>query len=217
MDQSGGPRARHARQPGCIAATSPIGVARKPSAFWRVRQQRLNLASQRFVVSAGRCHKRGPLLRIPVERSVAEILDTPPALGVGHRCSCPSSSRSSQSFASRQSRLTVSGDTWSTSAVSSTLKPPKNRNSMIRLLRTSTFANASSARSSATTSNAGPPPRRALRAASPVVRRPRVSGIPDAGHGRRGRAASAAPRCQESARGPASGRAGRRSASGMPH
>ena len=42
----------------------------------------------------------------------------------------PSSSRSNQSFASRQSRLTVSGDTWSTSAVSSTLKPPKKRNSI---------------------------------------------------------------------------------------
>jgi hypothetical protein len=71
----------------------------------RMRQQCLDLRSQRIVRSAGRRHERGPLARIPVERSVAQLLDSPPALGVRHRPS-PSSSRSSQSFASRQSRLT---------------------------------------------------------------------------------------------------------------
>ena len=39
------------------------------------------------------------------------------------------SSRRSHAFASFQSRLTVSADTRSTSAVSSTVSPPKNRNS----------------------------------------------------------------------------------------
>jgi len=91
---------------------------------------------------------------VAVERRVAEVLDTLPALEVCHRPS-PSSSRSSHSFASRQSRLTVSDETWSTSAVSSTLKPPKNRNSIIRLFRSSIFANASKARSRATTSTVG--------------------------------------------------------------
>ena len=45
-----------------------------------------------------------------------------------------SSSRSSQTFARPQSRITVMGDTFSTSAVSSTLRPPKNRNSTILAL-----------------------------------------------------------------------------------
>ena len=39
------------------------------------------------------------------------------------------SSRSSHSFANRQSRFTVSGDTCNASAASSTLNPPKNRSS----------------------------------------------------------------------------------------
>ena len=131
----------------------------------RVREERLHLLPQRFVVAACRRHERGALARVAVERSVAEVFDAPPALGVCHRRS-PSSSRSNQSFASRQSRLTVSGDTWSTSAVSSTLKPPKNRNSTTWLFRASTSANASNARSSATTSN-----RRVRRGDEPFVQR----------------------------------------------
>jgi hypothetical protein len=43
-------------------------------------------------------------------------------------------SRAAAAFASRQSRITVSGDTFNTDAVSSTLNPPKNRSSTTRLL-----------------------------------------------------------------------------------
>jgi hypothetical protein len=60
--------------------------------------------------------------------------------------------RSSHIFANFQSRLTVSRETFKTSAVSSTLSPPKKRSSTTRLLRSSTSANASSASLSATTS-----------------------------------------------------------------
>ena len=45
-----------------------------------------------------------------VEREFADFLDPSPKLGVNH-CLSPSSSRSNQSFPSRQSRLTVSEDT----------------------------------------------------------------------------------------------------------
>ena len=58
------------------------------------------------------------------------------------------SSRISHAFASRQSRITVSGDTPSAAAVSSTVRPPKNRISTTLALRSSIFASASSASSS---------------------------------------------------------------------
>lgn len=45
------------------------------------------------------------------------------------------SSRISHAFANFQSRITVSGETFSTSAVSSTLRPPKNRSSTTWTLR----------------------------------------------------------------------------------
>ena len=47
-------------------------------------------------------------------------------------------SRCSHAFASFQSRITVSTDTFKTEAVSSTLSPPKNRSSITRALRSST-------------------------------------------------------------------------------
>ena len=46
--------------------------------------------------------------------------------------------------------MTVSGEIRSTAAVSSTLRPPKKRNSTTRLLRSSNFASADNASSSAT-------------------------------------------------------------------
>src|SRR5580700_4472543 len=54
-------------------------------------------------------------------------------------------SRASQALASLQSRRTVSGETFSTSAVSSTLSPPKKRSSITLLFRGSTSASALSA------------------------------------------------------------------------
>ena len=50
----------------------------------RVCQQRLHLVSQRFVVSTGRRHERGPLANVADKRGVAEVFDTPPPLEVRH-------------------------------------------------------------------------------------------------------------------------------------
>src|SRR4029078_6939197 len=58
-------------------------------------------------------------------------------------------SRASQIFASRQSRITVFGGTRRRAAVSSTVRPPKNRSSMTIARRGSACARFSSASSSA--------------------------------------------------------------------
>src|SRR5439155_5762465 len=62
------------------------------------------------------------------------------------------SSRYSHALARFQSRMTVKGERLRTSAVSSTLSPPKNRSSTTLLLRSSNFARFSSASSKATRS-----------------------------------------------------------------
>src|SRR5437016_4008758 len=62
------------------------------------------------------------------------------------------SSRWSQARARLQSRLTVASETFNTSAASSFVNPPKNRNSTTRLWRASSSASALSASSSATMS-----------------------------------------------------------------
>src|SRR6185295_10087469 len=62
----------------------------------------------------------------------------------------------SHALASFQSRMTVSTDTLTTSAVSSTLSPPKKRNSTIWALRGSTLAKVFSASSRAISSRARP-------------------------------------------------------------
>src|SRR4029077_11461124 len=59
------------------------------------------------------------------------------------------SSRRSQTFDKRQSRFTVSGETFSVSAVSWILSPPKKRSSTTWLRRGSTDSNAVSASSRA--------------------------------------------------------------------
>ena len=61
-------------------------------------------------------------------------------------------SRRSQAFAVFQSRMTVSGETFKTSAVSSTVRPPKNLNSTTWLIRASNVASALSASLRATKS-----------------------------------------------------------------
>src|SRR5262245_2761375 len=54
-----------------------------------------------------------------------------------------------------QSRITVTAETFSTPAISSTLNPPKYRSSTTRLFRASTDSSSRSASSSATSSAAG--------------------------------------------------------------
>ena len=61
----------------------------------------------------------------------------------------PRISRASHARASRQSRITVCGETWSASAVSSTLRPPKNRSSTTCARRGSIRVRLSSASSRA--------------------------------------------------------------------
>src|SRR5882672_8912878 len=61
-------------------------------------------------------------------------------------------SRASHAFAYCQSRITVMGDTFNTSAVSSTLSPPKYRISTTWLFRSSRVASLSSASSKAISS-----------------------------------------------------------------
>ena len=60
-----------------------------------------------------------------------------------------------QALTTFQSRITVSGETLSTSAVSSTLSPPKKRNSTTRPFLGSMRASAFSASSSASKSTRG--------------------------------------------------------------
>ena len=76
----------------------------------RVREERLHFPAQRLVIAARGRHERRAVAILAIERGVAEVFDPALPLGVDHR-SFPSSSRNSSSFASRQSRLTVSAET----------------------------------------------------------------------------------------------------------
>src|SRR5436309_7971760 len=119
-----------------------------------VSEQSLDFAAQPVVAAARREQKRVAIGAGTVQRLGAQLFNPPPAIGIAAHAS-PFSSRRSHNLARRQSRFTVSADTASASAVSSTLKPPKNRISTTRLLRASIAARASRARSSATTSTSG--------------------------------------------------------------
>ncbi len=90
----------------------------------RMRKQRLHLGPECVVVAARGCHERRAIRRRQLERRVADVVNTAPARGVHHGC-VPCNARSSQSFARRQSRFTVSAETSRTLAVSSTVSPPK--------------------------------------------------------------------------------------------
>src|SRR4051794_32171741 len=113
--------------------------------------ERLDFAAQREVGATGAAQECRALGGIAFERLVIEPLDLPPS-SASHFFS---NSRSSQAFASPQSRATVTADTLRTSAVSSTVSPPKKRSSTILLLRASNAARVVSASSSATRSADG--------------------------------------------------------------
>ena len=113
----------------------------------RLLQQRLDVAPQGLVIGTGRRRGtpaigRGPGAAPPdtALRSASSGSRAPARRAVA-QTSCdrsPRISRFSHAFASRQSPITVAGDTWRTAAVSSTLSPPKKRISITRLLRSST-------------------------------------------------------------------------------
>ena len=114
-------------------------------------EQRLGLSQERSVAAAFLAQPRTSNIGWLIERFLKDDLE-PCELFGGHgaRSSMPgagppSSARLSQTRASVHCRLTVAGDTPMTSAVSSTVRPPKNRNSTIRLCCGSTFCSASNA------------------------------------------------------------------------
>src|SRR4029453_1333660 len=114
-----------------------------------LRQQRFPFLPQRLIVPAGFTQERRPLASVARKRVVINPRNLVPSLGRHRRIS-----RRSQVRASFQSRITVSGEIRSTAAVSSTLRPPKNRNSTTRLRRSSNLARAANAASRATRSSA---------------------------------------------------------------
>jgi hypothetical protein len=77
-------------------------------------QQRLNLAAQLGVAGTRSIEKRRTRQRVAIQRRVKDLLDLPPALGRHRLNSCVS-----HALAARQSRPTVSVDTFKASAVSS--------------------------------------------------------------------------------------------------
>ena len=114
----------------------------------RLRQQRFHFLPQRLVLT-GFTQERRPFAGVARKRVMINPRNLLPSLRrhLGN-------SRRSHVRASFQSRMTVSGEIRSTAAVSSTLRPPKKRNSTTRLLRSSNLASADNASSSATRSSA---------------------------------------------------------------
>ena len=96
-------------------------------------QQRLHFATERRIAGAAGVEERRPPGSRAVDRVSQDVVHALPALGrhgvgrTAHACS----SRFSHARAVAHSRLTVAVETFSVSAVSSTLIPPKNRYSTI--------------------------------------------------------------------------------------
>src|SRR5262245_31426222 len=82
-----------------------------------------------------------PVARLMFVGGVVQPLNLPPSLRV-HVRAPRWNSRRSHTLANLQSRITVSDEILRTSAVSSTLSPPKKRSSTTRLFRGSTAASA---------------------------------------------------------------------------
>jgi len=146
-------------------------------------EQRLDFLPERGIAAAGRLEKNRALRRLTLQRLGQYGAHLPPALG-SHSSGPRSNSRLSQSRATRHWRLTVAGDTSSTSAVSSMLSPAKYRSSTRRLCSGSSAASRASASSSASTSTSGSrsatapaAPQRQLRGAAPALRRTPRTGV----------------------------------------
>src|ERR1039457_2113670 len=106
-----------------------------------MRQQGFHFAAQFFITPTGVLQKRSALLSGNLQ--LAANAQDPWRLA-------PLRSRNNHTLASFQSRITVSLDTFSTSAVSLTSRPPKNRNSTTQAFLSSTRARRFNASSSAT-------------------------------------------------------------------
>src|SRR5262245_41964341 len=90
-------------------------------------KQRFHLFGERLVLRPQDLKKRRALAGRQIDGLVEELPDAAPALGVHPR----PSSRWSQAFAERNSRLTDEGEVSRASAVSSIESPPKKRSSTI--------------------------------------------------------------------------------------
>src|SRR5947207_4480557 len=110
-----------------------------------------NFIEQTVIFSTCFVQKGIPLAIRQIGSRVEKFFNHPPTLSLHVDASWPSS-RNSQALASFQSRITVSWDTRRAVAVSSTLRPPKNRSSTTSLLRASTTASCFSASSTAKSS-----------------------------------------------------------------
>src|SRR5437867_5636143 len=133
-----------------------------------MREQRFDFPSQLPVACAGFFEKSGSPALVMLQCGEREPLDLLPSLGLHRRISLPSLWRS-QALACFQSSVTVSLDILNTSAVSSTLRPPKKRSSTTRLILGSIPARLDSASSRATRSALLP--RDTTRASSSDTRR----------------------------------------------
>ena len=103
-----------------VAIRSPMAV-----------EQALHLAQKLRVGTSLGSGEGVALGRVDVERGVEDFVDALPAFA-GHGSGLRSSSRASQARAIVQCRFTVAGEVSIASAVSSTVRPPKNRNSTMR-------------------------------------------------------------------------------------
>src|SRR5207245_8953774 len=94
--------------------------------------------------------KIGALLGLPLEGGLEDLFDPFPAIGSHLIC------RYNQAFAMLQSRFTVRTEIPRTSPVSSSLRPPKNLSSTIRLSRASFSSSCLRASSNASNWSEGP-------------------------------------------------------------
>src|SRR5690606_14881560 len=105
------------------------------------------VGTQHLVAAANAVQKGGTLVGREVQRLVQQSFEALPARRVegrhGGQFSCSVLYRMARAL--RQSRLTVRADMSSTAAVSSTDRPPKNRNSTTWLRRASRVASCTSA------------------------------------------------------------------------
>src|SRR6185503_17507346 len=119
-----------------------------------IGEKRFDLVTQVVVPRAGFLDKCSPLACLTLQGRPKQLLNLLPTFGL-HNVSPLRSSCKSHILASFQSRITVSAETLSTSAVSSTLSPPKKRSSTTWPFLGSTVVRAFSASSSAIRSARG--------------------------------------------------------------
>src|SRR5215203_973110 len=150
--RSAGHRHRHVTQHS--RCPDNRGLGEKSTCAHALAEQRRHFSMQLLVIRAGVGKELGTLIQGESVSRVIQLFDAfPPRRS--HAIGSPRISRCNQAFAKRQSLTTVSVETPSTDAVSSTLSPPKNLSSITRLLRSENAARPLSASSRAMKSCVG--------------------------------------------------------------